>query len=83
MIENAEFVDVWAMQEEEIRKHLLTNPSLFENSVDYKNLSEFLQLHTTDSIVLNQSYVYTSVTSLVPGKVLTIAHFNQPHTLKN
>jgi hypothetical protein len=72
---------IWEEQEEDLRQDLLKNPRLFENSTDYKNLQHFLKQHTPKDIQKGNSYVYVSVTSILPAHNLSIVHFAQPYKL--
>ncbi|MCX7592751.1 MAG: hypothetical protein N2235_03105 [Fischerella sp.] len=79
--ENSEYVDIWAIQEEEIRQQLLLRPQLFESEVDYQALRKFLADYQTDTPVEGKKYVYTSVYTLLPKAATNIAHFSKPYRL--
>lgn len=82
LIESAQHTStLWEQQEEELRKALLKNPQLFEDTQDYQRLQDFLILHSTDDPEIGQDYVYASVVSILPAHNLSIAHFGQPHRL--
>ena len=76
--DSPEFVDIWAIQEEEIRNRLLENPKLFEGTADYKELGDFLSLHKTNNVKVGKKYVYASVMSMLPGHMLSLSYFNTP-----
>ena len=77
MCETAEVVDLWGMQEEEIRKMVLETPCLFENTNDYKDLQRFFQLHKTKTPVPGEKYCFVSVHCILPGRIITFSYFDQ------
>jgi hypothetical protein len=78
--DNIPLEPIWEEQEEDLRQELLKTPKLFENSADYKNLQNFLKIYSNAPIV-GKSYVYTSITSMLPAHLLSVAHFDQPYKL--
>ncbi len=77
LLREAEFIDVWAMQEEELRQDLATKPHIFENRDDYKNIKQFLQQYKNKPTI-GEKYIFTSIFLLIPGNSLSVNSFNTP-----
>ena len=76
-----EYIDVDSIHADALKEHLLTNPALYEDTEDYKNLRKFLDVYKTDTPKVEDEYVYTSVQSIPVSKFVNIAHFKKPHKL--
>lgn len=72
---------LWAEQEEDIRQELLKNPRLFENTKDFTDLRTFLDRFGSNDIEVENNYVYSSVTSIIPGRIMSLAYFGNAHRL--
>lgn len=72
---------LWEEQEEDLRRELLKQPILFENTTDFIDLKTFLDQFKSNNIKIGRSYVYTSVASIPIGHIMSLAYFNTPHKL--
>lgn len=72
---------LWAEQTEDLRLELVKNPELFENSADYQNLQSFLSMYKNNDPNIGDKYVYSSILSIPPARILSLAHFRKPHKL--
>ena len=72
---------LWAEQEEDIRQELLKNPRLFENTKDFTDLKTFLDRFGSNDIEVGNNYVYSSVASIIPGRIMSLAYFGNAHRL--
>lgn len=76
-----EVVDVESIHNEGLRKHLLANPELYENTEDFKSIRNFLNTHKTPVPTPGKKYVYASVQSTPMARYISIAHFDNNHKL--
>lgn len=73
---------IWEDHYEIIREELLKTPNLFEDTADYNSLQEFFNSHATKQTGdLGKYYMYASIFAIIPGNILSIASFENPHTL--
>ena len=76
-----ETIDVESIHNDMLRKHLLSNPALYENREDFRSMREFLNLHVTKSPVTGGQYVYASVQITPISQFSTVAYFDKAHKL--
>lgn len=77
-----EIVDLDGINVHELKEHLLANPSLYENDLDYIDARKFLDLHKTPLPKVGSSYVYANVNVVPYVKFVKIHSFNKLRTLK-
>jgi hypothetical protein len=66
------------IQLEEIRQYLRSNPQLFENSKNFRDLCDFLSLQDQSLIPSeNQFYVPISILSIPVGPIINIKQVNK------
>ena len=74
-------VDVTKNQMEEMRQIIRLQPHLFENSVDFKSLVDFLKLHDTTVPEIDKLYVPISILSIPLANVISIKQLTEERKL--